>query len=81
MGGGGHFKCGHPRALHCVNPGLPVAVLLISNNCFTMEMLNERIISKDELLSNEFEVIHKAMALIRVCFEVEVRTVIYIFTR
>ncbi len=19
---GGHFKCGHPRALHCVNPGL-----------------------------------------------------------
>ncbi len=46
-----------------------------------MEMLNERIISKDELLSNEFEVIHKAMALIRVCFAVEVRTVIYIFTR
>lgn len=22
MGGGGHLKCGHPRAPHCVNPGL-----------------------------------------------------------
>ncbi len=32
--GGGHFKCSHPGALHCVNPGLG-----ITNEQFSMYMM------------------------------------------